>query len=95
MPMGLVGLAAPFANALTVVLLWVYRSGDSNMQSVWLCSRNDVIGNCAVLLAAAGVFGTAQGWPASPKNGQYRIPTAALKCYAASSSLPEHTLWQD
>jgi Co/Zn/Cd efflux system component len=61
--MGLVGFAALLANALTFVLLWAYRSGDSNMQSVWVCSRNDVIGNCAVLLAAAGVFGTSQGWP--------------------------------
>jgi Co/Zn/Cd efflux system component len=61
--MGTVGFAALVANALTFILLWAYRSGDSNMQSVWLCSRNDVIGNCAVLLAAAGVFGTSQGWP--------------------------------
>lgn len=61
--MGVVGFAALLANALTFIMLWAYRSGDSNMQSVWLCSRNDVIGNCAVLLAAAGVFGTSQGWP--------------------------------
>jgi Co/Zn/Cd efflux system component len=61
--MGVVGFAALLANALSFVLLWAYRSGDSNMQSVWLCSRNDVIGNCTVLLAAAGVFGTSQGWP--------------------------------
>jgi len=61
--MGLVGVAALLANALTFALLWAYRSGDSNMRSVWLCSRNDVIGNCAVLLAAAGVFGTSRGWP--------------------------------
>jgi Co/Zn/Cd efflux system component len=61
--MGVVGFAALLANALTFVLLWAYRSGDSNMQSVWLCSRNDVIGNFAVLLAAAGVFGTSKGWP--------------------------------
>jgi Co/Zn/Cd efflux system component len=61
--MGLVGFAALLANALVFVLLWAYRSGDSNMQSVWLCSRNDVIGNCAVLIAAAGVFGISQGWP--------------------------------
>lgn len=60
--MGVVGFAALLANALTFILLWAYRSGDSNMQSVWLCSRNDVIGNCAVLVAAAGVFGTSQGW---------------------------------
>jgi Co/Zn/Cd efflux system component len=61
--MGLVGTAALFANAATFALLWAYRSGDSNMRSVWLCSRNDVIGNCAVLLAALGVFGTSRGWP--------------------------------
>lgn len=61
--MGAVGLAALAANALVFILLWAYRSGDSNMRSVWLCSRNDVIGNCAVLLAAAGVFGTGRGWP--------------------------------
>ena len=61
--MGLVGSAALLANTLTFALLWAYRSGDSNMQSVWLCSRNDVIGNCAVLLAALGVLGTSQGWP--------------------------------
>lgn len=61
--MGLVGIAALLANALAFALLWAYRSGDSNMRSVWLCSRNDVIGNCAVLLAALGVLGTSQGWP--------------------------------
>jgi Co/Zn/Cd efflux system component len=61
--MGLVGSAALLANTLTFALLWAHRSGDSNMQSVWLCSRNDVIGNCAVLLAALGVLGTSQGWP--------------------------------
>ncbi len=61
--MGLVGFAALVANALSFALLWAYRRGDSNMQSVWMCSRNDVIGNCAVLLAALGVFGTSRGWP--------------------------------
>ena len=61
--MGLVGFAALVANAVCFGLLWAYRSGDSNMRSVWLCSRNDVIGNVAVLLAALGVFGTGTGWP--------------------------------
>jgi len=61
--MGAVGLAALLANAASFALLWVYRSGDSSMRSVWLCSRNDVIGNFAVLLAAVGVFGTGTGWP--------------------------------
>jgi Co/Zn/Cd efflux system component len=61
--MGAVGFAALVANAVVLALLWAYRSGDSNMRSVWLCSRNDVAGNCAVLLAALGVFGTGTGWP--------------------------------
>jgi Co/Zn/Cd efflux system component len=61
--MGIVGCAALGANAVCFGLLWAYRRGDSNMRSVWLCSRNDVIGNVAVLLAALGVFGTGTGWP--------------------------------
>jgi Co/Zn/Cd efflux system component len=61
--MGVVGLAALLANAAVFGLLWAYRGGDANMRSVWLCSRNDVIGNLAVLLAALGVFGTGTGWP--------------------------------
>lgn len=61
--MSQVGVAALVANAVSFVLPWKFRAGDSNMRSVWLCSRNDVIGNIAVLLAALGVFGTSQGWP--------------------------------
>ncbi len=61
--MGIVGAAALIANVACTGLLWAYRNGDSNMRSVWICSRNDVIGNLAVLLAALGVFGTRQGWP--------------------------------
>jgi Co/Zn/Cd efflux system component len=61
--MGGVGFAALLANAVCLGLLWAYKSGDSNMRSVWLCSRNDVLGNIAVLLAALGVFGTGTGWP--------------------------------
>jgi Co/Zn/Cd efflux system component len=61
--MGAIGAAALSANVICLVLLWAYRAGDSNMRSVWLCSRNDVIGNFAVLLAALGVFGTGTGWP--------------------------------
>jgi Co/Zn/Cd efflux system component len=44
-------------------LLWAYRSGEANMRSAWICTRNDVLGNLAVLLAALGVFGTDSGWP--------------------------------
>ncbi len=61
--MGAVGLAALVANAASFGLLWAYRGGDANMRSAWICTRNDVLGNLAVLLAAAGVFGTGTGWP--------------------------------
>src|ERR1700730_13977374 len=61
--MGAVGFAALAANAASFGLLWAYRSGDANMRSAWICTRNDVLGNLAVLLAAIGVFGTGTGWP--------------------------------
>jgi Co/Zn/Cd efflux system component len=61
--MGIVGFGALVANALVFVLLWSYRHGDANLRSVWICSRNDVLGNLAVMLAALGVFGTSTGWP--------------------------------
>jgi Co/Zn/Cd efflux system component len=61
--MGVVGLAALIANGGIAVMLYRFRSGDANMRSVWICSRNDAIGNAAVLLAALGVFGTGTGWP--------------------------------
>jgi Co/Zn/Cd efflux system component len=61
--MGAVGLLALLANVGVAVLLYAYREGDANMRSVWLCTRNDAIGNVAVLLAAAGVFGTGTRWP--------------------------------
>jgi Co/Zn/Cd efflux system component len=61
--MGAVGALALAANAASFALLWAYRTGDANMRSAWICTRNDVIGNLAVMLAAAGVFGTGTGWP--------------------------------
>jgi Co/Zn/Cd efflux system component len=61
--MGGISLVALAANAVVLGLLWAHRQGDANMRSVWICSRNDVISNCAVLLAALGVFGTGTGWP--------------------------------
>ena len=45
------------------VQLRAFRDGDANMRSAWICTRNDVLGNLAVLLAAAGVLGTGTGWP--------------------------------
>jgi Co/Zn/Cd efflux system component len=61
--MGVVGLLALLSNAGVALMLYRFRGGDANMRSVWICSRNDAIGNLAVLLAAAGVFGTGTGWP--------------------------------
>jgi Co/Zn/Cd efflux system component len=61
--MGTVGFLALVANGASFVLLWAYRYGDANMRSAWICTRNDVLGNVAVLFAALGVFGTGTGWP--------------------------------
>ncbi|MFA6115519.1 MAG: cation transporter [Sphingomonas sp.] len=61
--MGIVGVIALIANGSVALMLYRYRSGDANMRSVWICSRNDAIGNLAVLLAAAGVVGTGTAWP--------------------------------
>lgn len=61
--MGAVGFAALIANVVCAALLFKDRKGDSNRESVWICSRNDAIGNIAVILAAAGVFATGTKWP--------------------------------
>jgi Co/Zn/Cd efflux system component len=60
---GAVGIAALLANGGVAITLYRFRAGDANMRSVWICSRNDAIGNLAVVLAAMGVFGTGTGWP--------------------------------
>ena len=61
--MGAVGALALAANVGVAALLYAWREGDANMRSVWLCSRNDAIGNVAVMVAALGVFGTGTAWP--------------------------------
>jgi cation diffusion facilitator family transporter len=61
--MGTVGAAALVANVAVAIMLFRFRDGDSNMRSVWICSRNDALGNLAVMLAALGVFGTGTAWP--------------------------------
>lgn len=61
--MGIVGILALGVNLAVAAMLFRYRSGDANMRSVWVCSRNDAIGNVAVLAAAIGVFGTGRAWP--------------------------------
>jgi Co/Zn/Cd efflux system component len=61
--MGVVGVAALIANGGVALMLYRFRTGDANMRSVWICSRNDALGNLAVILAAVGVFGAGAGWP--------------------------------
>ena len=61
--MGVVGTLALAANLAVAALLYRWREGDSNMRSVWICTRNDAIGNLAVLAAAVGVFSLGTGWP--------------------------------
>jgi Co/Zn/Cd efflux system component len=61
--MGVVGALALVANLGVALLLFRHRDGDSNRRSVWICTRNDAIGNLAVLGAALGVFGTGTLWP--------------------------------
>ena len=61
--MGVIGLVAMLANGSVALMLYRFRTGDANMRSVWICSRNDVLANIAVMIAAAAVFGTGQRWP--------------------------------
>ena len=61
--MGLIGFVALAVNGGVALMLYRFRTGDANMRSVWICSRNDALGNIAVMLAALGVFGTGSAWP--------------------------------
>ena len=61
--MGAIGAVALLANVAVAAMLYAWRDGDANMRSVWLCSRNDAIGNLAVMAAALGVMGTGSAWP--------------------------------
>jgi Co/Zn/Cd efflux system component len=61
--MGVVGTLAFAANLWCLALLWRRRGDDINMRSAWICSRNDVIGNVAVLVAAGAVAVTGSPWP--------------------------------
>lgn len=61
--MGIIGALALAANTGVAIMLYRFRTGDANMRSVWICSRNDAIGNIAVMAAALGVFGTGTAWP--------------------------------
>ena len=63
MTMSVVGALALAVNVTAALLLFRFRDGDANVRSVWLCSRNDAIGNVAVVLAAAGVWASGTPWP--------------------------------
>ena len=60
---GLIGLLALAANSICLILLWRHRTEDVNMRSVWLCSRNDIVANTSVMLAAVGIWLTNSQWP--------------------------------
>jgi Co/Zn/Cd efflux system component len=76
--MGVVGFVALIANVGVALMLYRYREGDANMRSVWLCTRNDAIGNAAVIVAALGVVGTGTLWP--------DIAVAAVMAFLALSA---------
>lgn len=63
MVMGGIAILALGVNLTCAIILYAFKDGDSNMQSVWLCTRNDVIANIAIFAAAIGVFGTKAFWP--------------------------------
>lgn len=97
--MGAIGFLALAANGLVALLLFAYRNGDANMRAVWLCTRNDMIGNVAVLLAALGVVGTGSGWPdlvvAAVMGGLGLTAARSVIAHArnemqAASSVPNH-----
>jgi len=98
--MGAICVAALIANGSVAAMLYRYRGGEANMRSIWLCSRNDVIGNLAVLFAAVGVFGSGTGWPdtavamimaALGISGAWQITRQALAELGTSRGQPAHS----
>jgi Co/Zn/Cd efflux system component len=83
--MGAVGFLALAVNGGVAWMLYRYRTGDANMRSVWICSRNDALGNLAVMLAAVGVFGTGSAWPDLMVAGAM----AALALWGAATVLTQ------
>ena len=61
--MGVFSLLALSANGICLALLWRHKTDDINMSSVWECSRNDIVANTSVFVAAAGVWATGSNWP--------------------------------
>lgn len=100
--MGIIGFLALAANVGVAVMLFRFREGDANVRSVWLCSRNDAIGNAAVMVAAVGVFGTGTLWPdivvaavmaslaLSASHETIRVALRELKGEASHEAAPAH-----
>jgi Co/Zn/Cd efflux system component len=85
--MGIVGTLALAVNFGVAALLYRFREGDANMRSVWLCTRNDVIANILVLVAAAGVFGTGTGW----RPSGIALPAELVLPLSSSLRVPRET----
>jgi len=93
--MGAIGFVALLANLGVAALLYTYRTGDANMRSVWLCTRNDAIGNAAVMLAAAGVLGSGSGWPdwlVAALMGALALSASISVIRAARAEMRTHTI---
>lgn len=93
--MGLIAALALLVNVAVALMLYRYRTGDSNMRSVWICSRNDALGNLAVAAAALGVLGTGSSWPdlavavgmaALALSGAWSVGRQALRELAVAAS---------
>ena len=93
---GLIGLLALTANGACLLVLWQHRAEDINMRSVWLCSRNDIIANVSVLVAALGVWATHSQWPdllvgvgiaALFLRSAFHVMTDARRTYVAHNNL--------
>lgn len=94
MTMGAIAVLALLVNVGVALMLYRYRTGDSNMRSVWICSRNDALGNIAVAAAALGVLGTDRSWPdlivaagmaALALSGAWTVGRQALRELASSA----------
>jgi Co/Zn/Cd efflux system component len=87
--MGVVAIFALLANATSVFLLMRYRNGDANIRSVWLCSRNDAIGNVVVMIAALGVWGSHTAWP------DLAVAILMASLFLSSSTQILHQAWRE
>ncbi len=87
--MGAVAVLALAANAASVFLLLRYKEGDANIRSVWLCSRNDAIGNVVVMIAALGVWGSRTAWP------DLAVATFMASLFLSSSAQIVRQAWRE